>query len=50
MWTSFQTWWAKPFDSQGSVWNWALIVFLVMVLILGWSRVIGLFEAVGEGE
>lgn len=48
MWTSLQQWWAKPFDTQGSVWNWALFVGLLLVLIILWSRVIGMFETIGE--
>ena len=45
---SFKAWWAKPFDSSGSVWNWALFTLLVMVLIIGWARVIGLLEVIAD--
>lgn len=48
MWTSFKTWWQQPFNSQGDVMNWALFIGLILVLILLWSRVIRMFEAVGE--
>jgi hypothetical protein len=48
MWSSFKTWFSEPFDSQGSVWQWALFIGLVLVLILLWSRVIGMFEAAAE--
>lgn len=48
MLTSFKAWWASPFDSSGSVWNWALFIGLILVLILLWSRVIGMFEEIGE--
>lgn len=46
--SSFKAWWNQPFNSQGSVWNWALFIFLLMVLVILWARVIGMFEAVGE--
>lgn len=46
MWSSFSNWWTQPFDSQGSVWNWALFIGLILVLIIMWGRVIGMFEAV----
>lgn len=46
--SSFRAWWNQPFQSAGSVWNWALFIGLLLVLILLWSRVIGMFEAVGE--
>jgi len=48
MWSSFKQWWAQPFQSEGSVWNWALFIGLILVLIILWSRVIRMFEAVGE--
>lgn len=48
MWNSLQAWWKQPFDSQGTVWNWALFIGLLLVLIILWSRVIGMFEAIGE--
>lgn len=46
--SSFKAWWNQPFTSSGSVWNWALFIGLILVLIILWSRVIGMFEAVGE--
>ena len=46
--SSFKNWWTQPFQSNGSVVNWALFIGLILVLILLWSRVIGMFEAVGE--
>jgi len=48
MYSSFKEWWSQPFDSTGSVWNWALFIGLILVLIILWSRVIRLFESVGE--
>lgn len=45
---AFRQWWSQPFNTQGSVWNWALFIGLLLVLIILWSRVIGMFEAVGE--
>lgn len=48
MWSSFSNWWGQPFDSQGSVWNWALFIGLILVLIILWGRVIGMFEAVAD--
>lgn len=48
MWTSFQQWWQQPFSSSGSVTNWALFIGLILVLILLWSRVIRMFEDMGE--
>lgn len=46
--SSFKAFWTQPFQSNGSVTNWALFIGLILVLILLWSRVIGMFEAVGE--
>lgn len=46
--TSFKQWWAQPFRSDQSVWNWALSIGLILVLILIWSRVIAMFVAMGE--
>lgn len=48
MLTSFKNWWAQPFQSSGSVTNWALFIGLILVLILMWSRVIGMFDELGE--
>lgn len=48
MWTSFKTWWNQPFQSSGSVWNWALFILLIMVLIMMWSRVLGMVEFVAD--
>jgi hypothetical protein len=48
MWSSFTTWLNEPFDSQMSVWNWALFIGLILVLIALWSRIIVMFEAVAE--
>ena len=48
MLTSFRQWWTQPFDSNGSVMNWALFIGLILVLILMWSRIIGMFEDIGE--
>lgn len=48
MWSSFSTWWNEPFDSSGSVWQWALFIGLVIVLIALWGRVIGMFQAMAE--
>ena len=47
-WSSFKAWWSQPFSSQGSVWNWALFIGLILVLVIMWSRVIGMFEDIGE--
>lgn len=48
MWSNLQAWWSQPFRSDQSVWNWALSIGLILVLILLWSRVITLFVAMGE--
>jgi hypothetical protein len=48
MWSSLSTWWSQPFDTNGNVWNWALFIGLILVLILLWSRVISMFMAMGE--
>jgi hypothetical protein len=46
--SSLREWWAQPFDSNGGVVNWALFIGLILVLIFLWTRVIGMFESVGE--
>lgn len=46
--SSLREWWAQPFNSSGSVWNWALFIGLILVLIFLWTRIIGMFESVGE--
>jgi hypothetical protein len=48
MLTTLKNFWAQPFDSSGSVVNWALFIGLILVLILLWSRVIVMFEDIGE--
>jgi hypothetical protein len=48
MLTSFKEWWMQPFNGSGSVLNWALFVGLILVLILMWTRIIGMFEEIGE--
>jgi hypothetical protein len=48
MFSSLKTWWSKPFDTQGSVWNWAMFIGLILVLIILWSRVIRMFVVMGE--
>jgi len=42
MFQSFKAWWDQPFNPQGSVWNWALFVLLIFVIIFAWSRVLRL--------
>lgn len=46
--TSFKQWWSQPFHTEGSVWNWALFIGLILVLMIIWSRVIAMFVAMGE--
>jgi hypothetical protein len=48
MLTSFKQWWTQPFQSSGSVVNWALFIGLILVLILMWTRIIAMFEEMGE--
>jgi hypothetical protein len=40
------SWWRQPFDSQGNVWDWALFIGLILVLIMLWARVIKMFEEI----
>ena len=42
MLNSFSAWFAQPFDSQGSVWRWALFIGLLLVLIIAWTRILNL--------
>lgn len=46
--SSFKAWWGQPFDSNGSVVNWALFIGLIIVLMILWSRVIRMFVLMGE--
>ena len=35
--TFFSKWWNKPFDPNGNVLNWALFVFLILLLCGIWA-------------
>lgn len=40
--TSVESWFAQPFSSNMSVIQWALFLGLIILVCLGWSRVIRL--------
>jgi hypothetical protein len=46
--SSIKAWLLQPFKSNGSVWNWALFIGLILVLIILWSRVIAMLSGFGE--
>jgi hypothetical protein len=37
----FKAWFARPFDPDGSVINWALFVLLILVLFGIWTKMLG---------
>jgi hypothetical protein len=49
MFSSIKAWFTQPFAGSLSVWNYTCIIGLILVLIVLWSRVIGLLVGFGEG-
>lgn len=37
---TFRAWLNRPFNPEGNIWNWALFVLLVLILIGAWQTVI----------
>ena len=48
MFSSFKAWINEPFQGTLSIWNYTLIIGLILVLIILWSRVISLLEGITE--
>lgn len=43
--SAFEKWLAKPFDTEGSVWNWFLFFGLLLLIALAWSKIIRGYQA-----
>ena len=37
----FRKWFARPFDPEGSVINWALFILLLILLFAMWGKMLG---------
>lgn len=37
---NFSSWWAKPFNTDGSVTSWFLFTGLILVVIFLWTRIL----------
>lgn len=43
--SAFEKWFSRPFNSEGSVWNWFLFVGLLLLIAFAWSKIIKGMEA-----
>lgn len=37
---NFKSWWTKPFNAEGSVFDWFLFTGVILVIIYLWTRIL----------